>query len=251
MSEPYAESKSASLSTMKPILLHTLPQPPIKLFPSNQTTPKTIITSTTSPSVSVNRELVPSSSPSPKDHHENTLLSRPPIIVPLTQLYRTSSTTSQDNLIPGEKEKENAVTWPSPVSISSNTTPITPTIATTKVSPQSSSQSSTSSSTTTTTTTISPSFDTRASSSSTTTKSVLSSTTQKSSSIIPEISDNNVFGNRNIESETMGSIGVIPFDVSDSPYCPPVTFRDIRWPPTRTGAVTIESCPPPTHGLQI
>ncbi len=242
---------------MKPILLHTLSIPPIKSLPSNLTTPKTATKlsneSQSSTSQSVNKELIPSSSPSPspKDYQqENTLLSRPPIIVPLTQLHRTTSTTSPDNLIPGEKENENSVTQSSTVSISPNSTSISSTIAYRKVSPQSSTKTSTTSSTTTSTT-ISPSFDIRASSPSTTTKSSLSTTTQKSSSIIAEISDNNVvLGNRNVESETMGSIGVIPFDVSDSPYCPPVTFRDIRWPPTRTGAVTIESCPPPTHGIK-
>jgi latrophilin 1 len=250
------ESSSASLSTMKPILLHTLSIPPIKSLPSNLTTPKTPTKlsneSQSSTSESVNKELIPSSSPSPspKDHQqENTLLIRPPIIVPLTQLHRTTSTTSPDNLIPGEKEKENSVTQSSTVS-TPNSTSISSTIAYRKVSPQSSTKTSTTSSTTTSTT-ISPSFDIRASSPSTTTKSSLSTTTQKSSSIIAEISDNNVvLGNRNVESETMGSIGVIPFDASDSPYCPPVTFRDIRWPPTRTGAVTIESCPPPTHGIK-
>ena len=181
------------------------------------------------------------SQPVPSQELTPQTQSRPPIIVPLTQLYRsssssttTSTSTSGDNLIPGENSREPGAVTQSSVRHNSTDSQKKSSVGTSttlsSASPSTSStQSSSLTSTTTTTTTRRPS--------------------SKSSAVIPELSDNNVF-NRNVESETMGSIGSIQtFDTSDSPYCPPVTFRDIRWPPTRTGAVALESCPPPTHGL--
>ena len=196
------------MSTMRPLLLHgngSRVMPPIVGIGSSTATPAPV---------------------NPLQAHDITPQSRPPIIVPLTQVYRSSSTTtsttttaspqssststtSADNLIPGES------------SVVPNVTQRTPSVAVSAITSSTIAQSST-----------------------TTSKPVPS----KPTPVIPEVNDNNIY-NRNVESETMGSIGSIQtFDMSDSAYCPPVTFRDIRWPPTRPGTISMEACPPPTHG---
>lgn len=208
--------------------------------------------------------LSPSSSTTMSTPISASTTSRPPIIIPLTQTYRTTIPTSTtttpttpfSNLIPGESHNshssfntnDNSNSNSPVITSSENTTQRSASInATTKVPPTSS-----------TTTIRSQSESTTSTWSSTTSRPKIELTTSEHMSSTDDISTV-VVGN-NIEGDTMGSIGgIVSYDdhlnhnnnrqhQQDHPFCSPTIVRDIRWSPTRAGHVDIEPCPSPTHG---